>query len=219
MVAVAAVGILVLGLLNMFHIRVNKLVLLFQLFMIAGVLLLPFSLGKRLLKARPVQKVFLISLWVGILLASVGQFIRMVDRSYYLSSGLAVGARMAGIIFILVAAVIYLVTYLVPIIRRKPLGKPLSSETAIALGIDQTWLEDLSGTYTNDEAVLSIVITHDGETLIARATAQAAFYLEALEDKYHFKYPGREIRIEFKPDESLLILEQHGGFFPFKREN
>jgi D-alanyl-D-alanine carboxypeptidase len=73
------------------------------------------------------------------------------------------------------------------------------------------------GVYTNTELPLKITITKDKTTLIAQASGQPSFPLEASgKDKFEFAPAG--IIIEFNLAKNELILKQRGGTFIFSKE-
>lgn len=81
-------------------------------------------------------------------------------------------------------------------------------------------LEDLdkySGVYSSSQLPLKITITKNNKTLIAQATGQPAFPLDAIE-KDKFRYDPAGIVIEFNPEEKTMILKQGGGQYIFKKE-
>ena len=80
--------------------------------------------------------------------------------------------------------------------------------------------EDLNkylGVYSSKQIPLKITITKDNMTLIAQATGQSAFPLEATEkDKFKFDQAG--VELEFNPTGKTMILKQSGGQFIFTKE-
>jgi D-alanyl-D-alanine carboxypeptidase len=77
-------------------------------------------------------------------------------------------------------------------------------------------LDKYLGTYSNAEMPIKIFITKDSLTLIAQATGQMSFTLDAIgKDKFEFAAVG--VEIEFIPEKNLLILKQGGGEFTFTR--
>jgi D-alanyl-D-alanine carboxypeptidase len=80
--------------------------------------------------------------------------------------------------------------------------------------------EDLNkyiGLYSSAQMPMKITITKDSVTLIAQASGQSAFRLEATEaDKFRNEPAG--LRMEFNPDRKEMILRQGGGVFLFTRE-
>lgn len=78
-------------------------------------------------------------------------------------------------------------------------------------------LDKYLGIYTSTQIPLKITITKDNKTLIAQATGQSAFPLEATkEDTFKFDQAG--IVLEFNPVEKTMLLKQGGGKFFFTKE-
>jgi len=80
--------------------------------------------------------------------------------------------------------------------------------------------EDLDyylGIYSAKEFPLKITITKDGATLIAQATGQPSFPLNAT-DKDIFKFDQAGIVLEFNPTAKTMILKQGGGHYTLMRE-
>lgn len=73
------------------------------------------------------------------------------------------------------------------------------------------------GFYSSKNIPLAITITKEENTLIAQATGQSAFPLEASE-KDIFKFDQAGIILEFNPTENTVILNQGGGQFKFSKE-
>nr|HMM18425.1 serine hydrolase domain-containing protein [Petrimonas sp.] len=78
-------------------------------------------------------------------------------------------------------------------------------------------LDGYLGVYASKQIALKITITKDGNTLIAQATGQSAFPLEATE-KDKFKFDRAGVVLEFSPTDNTMILKQGGGQFTFTRE-
>ncbi len=73
------------------------------------------------------------------------------------------------------------------------------------------------GLYSSSQLPIKITITNDGNNLLAQATGQPSFPLEATEkDKFKFEKAG--VVIEFNPAEGSFVLKQNGGEFAFNRE-
>ncbi|MEJ5145275.1 serine hydrolase domain-containing protein [Sphingobacterium sp. MYb388] len=78
-------------------------------------------------------------------------------------------------------------------------------------------LDKYLGIYASKQIPLKITITKDKKTLMAQATGQSAFPLEATEkDKFKFEQAG--IVLEFRPEEKTMKLKQGGGEFLFNLE-
>lgn len=64
---------------------------------------------------------------------------------------------------------------------------------------------------------MKITITKNNNALIAQATGQSSFPLEATEkDKFKFDQAG--IVMEFNPSEKTMLLKQRGGQFLFTKD-
>ncbi len=78
-------------------------------------------------------------------------------------------------------------------------------------------LDKYLGEYTSKEIPLIISVTKVSNTLIAQATGQSAFPLEATEkDKFKFDQAG--VVLEFNPAEKTMVLKQGGGQFLYTKE-
>jgi D-alanyl-D-alanine carboxypeptidase len=78
-------------------------------------------------------------------------------------------------------------------------------------------LDKYLGIYSSNDMPLKITITKKDKTLIAQATGQSSFGLEATEkDKFKFDQAG--IVMEFNPTDNKMILKQGGGTFNFAKE-
>lgn len=76
----------------------------------------------------------------------------------------------------------------------------------------QLTAEDLKafvGTYSNPDFELKMMITQKGDQLIARASGQSTFPLQAV-DENKFKYDRYHITITFLPEEDAMVMEQTG---------
>jgi D-alanyl-D-alanine carboxypeptidase len=78
-------------------------------------------------------------------------------------------------------------------------------------------LDNYLGIYSSKEVPLKITITKENTTLIAQATGQSSFPLEAVE-KDKFKFDPAGVKMEFNPDRNELILKQGGGKFIFVKD-
>lgn len=78
-------------------------------------------------------------------------------------------------------------------------------------------LDKYLGVYSSKQIPLKITITKDNTTLIAQATGQSSFPLEATEkDKFKFDQAG--VNMEFNPDKNELTMKQGGGNILFTKE-
>jgi len=78
-------------------------------------------------------------------------------------------------------------------------------------------LDKYLGVYSSTQIPLKITVSKDNNTLIAQATGQPSFPLEAT-DKDKFKFDQAGVILEFNPTEKTMILKQGGGQFTFKRD-
>ncbi|WP_127844684.1 serine hydrolase domain-containing protein [Psychroflexus aestuariivivens] len=81
-------------------------------------------------------------------------------------------------------------------------------------------LEDLErylGVYSSVEFPLNITISMNNETLVAQATGQSAFPLEATAE-HKFEFKQADVVLEFKPETQSMILKQGGGEFTFTKD-
>lgn len=78
-------------------------------------------------------------------------------------------------------------------------------------------LDKYLGVYASPQIPLKITITKNGTTLMAQATGQDSFPLDAAEE-HNFTFEMAGIEIEFKPKAKQLILKQGGGRFTFTKE-
>jgi len=89
-------------------------------------------------------------------------------------------------------------------------NKPYDIPTFINLITKTEELNDYIGEYSSPEFPLKITITKDNLTLIAQATGQSSFPLDAVsKNKFEFKIAG--IKLEFTPETKQMILKQGGG--------
>ncbi|WP_353127238.1 serine hydrolase domain-containing protein [Parapedobacter pyrenivorans] len=96
---------------------------------------------------------------------------------------------------------------------NKPYDIPVFSNYQLKEDEVQQYL----GVYASTQLPIKITITNEGNTLLAQATGQPSFRLEATaKDKFKFDPAG--VVIEFYPAKDLLILKQNGGEFTFAKE-
>lgn len=78
-------------------------------------------------------------------------------------------------------------------------------------------LDKYLGVYSSSQMPLKITITKNNATLIAQATGQGAFPLDAA--KLHsFKFDQAGIILEFDPQQQKMILRQGGGEYSFTKD-
>jgi CubicO group peptidase (beta-lactamase class C family) len=78
-------------------------------------------------------------------------------------------------------------------------------------------LDKYLGIYTSKQLSIRIVITKNNLNLMAQATGQNAFTLQATE-KDVFGFDDEGIILEFNPTEKLMILKQSGHIYTFTKE-
>jgi CubicO group peptidase (beta-lactamase class C family) len=99
---------------------------------------------------------------------------------------------------------------------KKPYTIPDFSSKTVEL--TEKELEPLVGTYASSDIPLKVTITRNGTQLMAQATGQNSFPLEATaKDKFKFDPAG--VEMEFFPDKKEFVLRQGGGSFRFSKEN
>ncbi|WP_312819353.1 serine hydrolase domain-containing protein [Kaistella carnis] len=78
-------------------------------------------------------------------------------------------------------------------------------------------LDQYLGIYSSKDIPLKITITKNDKTLMAQATGQSSFPLEAT-DQNIFKFDQAGIILEFKPSDKKMILKQGGKNYNFTQE-
>lgn len=78
-------------------------------------------------------------------------------------------------------------------------------------------LDRYVGTYSTSQFPLKITITRKEKALVAQATGQSPFDLQATA-KDRFQYEQAGIILEFDPEKETLTLKQGGGVFLMKKE-
>lgn len=96
-------------------------------------------------------------------------------------------------------------------------NKPFDIPSFSTYKITSEDLEKYLGTYTSNQIPLKITITKDAYNLIAQATGQSPFPLEATQ-KDIFKFDQAGIILEFNTTLKSMILKQGGGEFNFMKE-
>lgn len=212
LVYVGLAGILIHALLLVFHLNAcNSIFLISNASLLLGLLLLPASLSLKFKKSRPISKILLGTFWLGALIITVGQLLRYTGWDGWRT------VLNAGFFVLVIGLMAFLVIRLVYKLRITPIGKQVPADTLAQWGMTDADLSRYEGMYNNEKLPLKINVTREGDTLIAQATDQNAFYLEMVA-KNEFKYPNRDIIIVFETDRNELTLKQHGGFFPFLKE-
>ena len=96
-------------------------------------------------------------------------------------------------------------------------GKEFKLPEFSAYSVAAEQLEQYTGVYTSAQLPLVITISLKDSRLIAQATGQPSFPLEATaKDKFEFRQAG--IVMEFNPEEKSMILKQAGGEFNYTKE-
>ncbi len=88
-------------------------------------------------------------------------------------------------------------------------------QPAIDVSVDE--LSKYLGIYSSNALPLKITISLNGDQLMAQATGQGAFPLEAYEE-HKFRFTPAGIQMQFIPEEKKMILNQGGGRFEFVME-
>lgn len=96
-------------------------------------------------------------------------------------------------------------------------GKPYEIPEFTTYNVRSEDLDVYLGNYSSTELPIKITITKDAATLIAQATGQSSFPLEATKkDVFSFDMAG--ILLEFNTAQKTLVLKQGGGTFTFTKE-
>ncbi|MBN2280672.1 MAG: beta-lactamase family protein [Candidatus Marinimicrobia bacterium] len=95
--------------------------------------------------------------------------------------------------------------------------KPWEIPSFTTLNLNPEDLDKYLGVYASEQIALKMTITKAGDKLLAQATGQSSFTLEATEkDQFTFDQAG--IVLEFNPADKTMILKQGGGQFTFTKE-
>lgn len=96
-------------------------------------------------------------------------------------------------------------------------NKPYDIPVFSSYLLEEDKIPQYLGVYSSSQLPIQITITSDGSHLLAQATGQPSFPLEATgKDKFSFDQAG--VVIEFNPAESSFVLKQNGGEFTFTKE-
>jgi CubicO group peptidase (beta-lactamase class C family) len=98
---------------------------------------------------------------------------------------------------------------------NKPYSIPTFAPPSFSLKTED--LDTYLGVYSTTQIPLKITITKDNTTLLAQATGQSSFPLEATE-KNKFKFDAAGIILEFNPDKNEMTLKQGGQTVLFTKE-
>jgi hypothetical protein len=96
-------------------------------------------------------------------------------------------------------------------------NKPYDLPTFKTFEVASEDLDKYLGVYSSTEIPLKITVTKQGKTLIAQATGQSSFALEATE-KDKFKFEQTKAFFEFNPEDKSMILKQGGRIINFSKE-
>lgn len=103
------------------------------------------------------------------------------------------------------------------VLLSEAFGVPYELPEINTYKVDPKDLDAYLGVYSSTQLPIKITISKVGETLMAQATGQSSFPLEAVKkDVFQFEVAG--IVIEFNSKENNLILKQGGGNFTFSKE-
>lgn len=96
-------------------------------------------------------------------------------------------------------------------------NKPYEIPSFKSYDVTSEDLDKYLGVYSSKNIPLKITVTKKDKTLMAQATGQSSFGLEAT-GKDIFKFDQAGIVMEFNPNENKMILKQGGGTFNFTKE-
>lgn len=96
-------------------------------------------------------------------------------------------------------------------------NKPFQIPTFETVAVSPEILEKYTGVYAREGLPLKITVTRDGATLIAQATGQPSFPLEATSET-SFKFDRAGIIMEFDAEKNQLTLKQNGREFVLTKE-
>jgi D-alanyl-D-alanine carboxypeptidase len=95
-------------------------------------------------------------------------------------------------------------------------NKPYTIPTFVTARAED--LEKYTGVYACPSLPIKITVSKEGSLLIAQATGQSSFPLDATSDPDKFIFERAGIVMEFKPAEARFTLKQGGGEFVFTKE-
>jgi D-alanyl-D-alanine carboxypeptidase len=96
-------------------------------------------------------------------------------------------------------------------------NQPYAMPDFNTIAVDQATLDLYTGIYASAQIPVKITISRNGNTLMAQATGQSSFPLEATK-KDKFKFDAAGIEIDFDQEKKELVLKQGGGSFTFTKE-
>lgn len=92
-----------------------------------------------------------------------------------------------------------------------------SFESKPAITLNTEDLDKYLGIYSSTQIPLKITISKNNNVLVAQATGQSSFSLDAT-DKDEFKFEQAGIIMEFNPEKNEMTLKQGGGTFQFTKD-
>jgi len=95
-------------------------------------------------------------------------------------------------------------------------GRDYAIPTFETLSLQPEALDGYLGVYSSTQLPLKITITKDGKGLVAQATGQQSFPLEAV-SKDTFTFDRAGVRMEFTPAKREMTLKQGGGVYLFSK--
>lgn len=97
------------------------------------------------------------------------------------------------------------------------LGAPVEMPRFGSISLTDAELDLYTGVYASQQVPMKITVTRRDGKLMAQATGQAAFGLDAHgEHRFSFRQAG--IEMLFDPEKRTMVLSQGGGKFRFQRE-
>ena len=96
-------------------------------------------------------------------------------------------------------------------------NRPYIIPTFKTVTVSSNDLDKYIGNYSSTEMPLKITVTKKGKTLMAQASGQSAFELEAT-DTDVFKFAQAGIEMDFRPDKNEFTLKQGGGKFIYTKD-
>ena len=96
-------------------------------------------------------------------------------------------------------------------------NQPYEIPTFKTLDLSSADLDQYLGIYSSKDILLKIAVTKNDTTLMAQATGQSAFPLDA-SDKNIFKFDQAGIILEFMPANKTMILKQGGKNYTFIKD-
>jgi CubicO group peptidase (beta-lactamase class C family) len=96
-------------------------------------------------------------------------------------------------------------------------GKKIEMPNFKTIAVPESELDAVLGTYSSPGFPLKVTFTKNDGTLVAQATGQGAFPLEAVA-KNKFKFDPAGVVVEFNPEKGTMTLYQGGRTVEFTRE-